>query len=240
MKCSVGECPNPGVARGLCAKHYYRWKANGDPTVTRRPFWGATEDQRFWSKVEKIGPTSVTRPELGRCWIWTAAKVSKGYGNFTLADGSSEGAHRWAYKALVGPIPEGLTLDHLCRVRSCVNPAHLEPCPAVENYQRGDTGGLHHRLKTHCPKGHPYSGDNLYGYMRDGSPRRGCKTCRYEATRKRQESLKKPRLPKTHCPAGHPFNEANTFLLTKPSGTISKVCKVCKRASNERSRSRKR
>jgi hypothetical protein len=74
-----------------------------------------TPTERFWSKVDKSGD----------CWLWTAA-IDKGYGSFTIRRGEKAKAHRYAYQELVGPIPVGLTLDHLCRNRACVNPAHLE------------------------------------------------------------------------------------------------------------------
>jgi hypothetical protein len=73
-------------------------------------------------------------PETG-CWEWQGAKATKGYGLFR-GDGPMVRTHRYSYEHLVGPIPDGLTLDHLCRNRACCNPEHLEPCTAVENIQR--------------------------------------------------------------------------------------------------------
>ena len=81
-------------------------------------------------------------------------------------------AHRVAYGYLVGDIADGLTLDHLCRNRRCINPAHLEPVSAAENTRRGIRWQL---AKTHCPQGHPYAGENLITYP-DGS-RRACRAC---------------------------------------------------------------
>jgi hypothetical protein len=77
-------------------------------------------------------------------------------------------AHRYVYERLVGPIPAGMTLDHLCRNRACVNPAHLEPVTGPENTRRAVA------LQTHCLRGHPLSGPNLY--CRNG--RRHCRECR--------------------------------------------------------------
>lgn len=110
------------------------------------------------------------------CWEWTGATQPNGYGYFhvgSLTDGSDrmEYAHRVVYEALVGPIPEGLTLDHqchnesaceggpLCPHRRCVRPAHLEPASDEENKRRGrHTNG--NARKTHCQRGHPFTPEN--------------------------------------------------------------------------------
>ena len=105
--------------------------------------WSQTEAERFWAKVEKTDS----------CWLWTAAKNDKGYGQFSVGSGLVY-AHRYAYEALVGPIPEGLVIDHLCRVTLCVNPAHLEPVTNLENQRRGFAA---RPMPTHCPKGHEYA-----------------------------------------------------------------------------------
>jgi hypothetical protein len=81
-------------------------------------------------------------------------------------------AHRWAYEYSIGPIPEHLELDHLCRSRNCVNPEHLEAVTHLENMGRGIS---HQKAKTHCPKGHPYSGENLYVAPSNG--KRYCREC---------------------------------------------------------------
>lgn len=106
-----------------------------------------TEQERFWAKVQKIE---------GGCWLWLAGKNNQGYGHFNASP-----AHRVAYEWLVGPIPEGAHLDHLCRVKPCVNPAHLEPVSCRENIMRGCGVAAVNAQKTHCPKGHPLDGDNL-------------------------------------------------------------------------------
>jgi len=130
--------------------------------------------ERFWSKVDKNGPVPAYRPDLGQCWVWTAG-TSKGYGKFW--DGRRSQAHRFSYEMHRGAIPDGLDLDHLCRVRNCVNPDHLEPVTRAENIRRGETGklvGARQRAKTHCPRGHPYSGPNLFV---ETSGARACKAC---------------------------------------------------------------
>lgn len=106
------------------------------------------------------------------CWLWTASLDGAGYSKIRV-DGRLFNAHRWYYEMINGPIPKGLQLDHLCRVRRCVNPDHLEPVTQQENIRRGEGIGVINARKTHCPKGHPYAGDNLI--VRSGS--RGCRTC---------------------------------------------------------------
>lgn len=136
--------------------------------------------ERFWSKVDVRDDDD--------CWLWRAG-TKGGYGQFGIGsrtDGSkrSIGAHRYAYELLVGAVPDGLELDHLCRVRYCVNPAHLEPVTHRENTLRGDTIVARHALTTHCPQGHPYDAQNTRLYQ----GRRYCRTCgntRRNARRKR-------------------------------------------------------
>lgn len=103
------------------------------------------------------------------CWLWLAHCDRNGYGK-AQSGVKSKGmvAHKAVYQILVGQVPEGLTLDHLCRVRNCVNPAHLEPVTLKENVGRGTA-----RCSkiTHCPAGHAYDADNTYAY-------RGARFCR--------------------------------------------------------------
>ena len=124
------------------------------------------------------------------CWLWRGAIVGGGYGQFCVgADAVRRGeprltyAHRFSYEAKFGPIPNGLEIDHLCRVRNCVNPEHLEAVTSHENIRRGESG-KYNREKTHCPKGHPYSGDNLY---RRPNGDRHCRICKRSALREYKE-----------------------------------------------------
>lgn len=105
------------------------------------------------------------------CWLWTAYLDKKGYGRLRW-QGKGCKAHRLVYELLVGPIPAGLQIDHLCRVRNCVNPAHMEPVTLAENVRRGTSGAIN-RTKTHCPKGHEYTADNTYTHK----GKRACKAC---------------------------------------------------------------
>jgi len=111
-------------------------------------------------------------PNTG-CWLWIAGVNPLGYGQFWWS-GRTVTAHRFAYEREVGPIPDGLELDHLCRTRCCVNPAHLEPVTHRENTLRGDTITGRQARQTHCKRGHPLSGPNLYAKP---NGRRQCRTC---------------------------------------------------------------
>ncbi len=128
---------------------------------------------RFWEKVDTAGD----------CWNWTASKTPAGYGRFKI-DGKMKRAHRVAYEMLVGEIPEGLVIDHLCRNTSCVRPDHLEPVTNAENIRRGDTG-KNNAIKTHCKHGHPFDEVNTY-ITSDGW--RQCRACHREGERTRRES----------------------------------------------------
>lgn len=131
--------------------------------------------ERFWEKAQ-INSEG--------CWEWTAGLSGKGYGRFQIGDTSYK-AHRIAYEALVGEIKDGLVIDHLCRVRRCVNPAHMEPVTNRENLRRGD-GGINNLRrgggtpKSHCVNGHPFSGENRAVGSR-GHQR--CRACQREWSR---------------------------------------------------------
>lgn len=143
-------------------------------------------EDRFWSKVNKDAPVPADRPELGPCWLWTGAQAYNGYGFFRA--GPLVRAHRFAYEFFVGPIPEGLQIDHLCRVRNCVNPDHLEPVTGQENHRRGNSGKLE-RERTHCPQGHPYDEANTRWWR---GRNRHCRACDRERHRRFRERAARP------------------------------------------------
>jgi hypothetical protein len=137
--------------------------------------------ERFMAKVHP-------EPNSG-CWLWMGGAKATGYGRFSLPDSTTPIAHRIAYEHFVGPIARGLTLDHLCRVRSCVNPRHLEAVTLQENQHRGfGIPGLNAR-KMSCPQGHRYDVTILAKKGR----RRGCRTCT-RAYYRRYRQLSKLRI----------------------------------------------
>ena len=133
---------------------------------------------RFWRKVDKNGPMPEHRPELGPCWLWIAGLQTDGYGIFRIKKPKWRWAvaHRWSYENFRGAIPFGLTLDHLCRVRLCVNPQHLEPVTNRENILRGIGVTAKNARKTHCKRGHSFDEENIY--HRPGKNGRACRMCR--------------------------------------------------------------
>jgi hypothetical protein len=118
---------------------------------------------RFWNFVIMPGQGE---PCLG-CWKWAGSRNEQGYGGFRTPSGLKK-AHRVAYELAIGPIPDGLVLDHICRRPHCVNPCHLEPVTQAENLRRAAM------QRTCCPQGHPYTPDNTYYYKGKG---RQCRTC---------------------------------------------------------------
>lgn len=142
--------------------------------------------ERFWSKVDKNGPLF----RGTSCWVWIASRDRDGYPHGFLTGYDEERrpilqkAHRYSYETFKGAIPANLQLDHLCRNRACVNPDHLEPVTCKVNIRRGLTGILNSAKarKTHCPRGHPYFGENLI--INSASGARVCRTCTNETNRR--------------------------------------------------------
>ena len=127
-----------------------------------------------------------TRVSPGGCWEWTGCLFTAGYGAI-LVGGKKRSAHRISYELRVGPIPEDKELDHLCRNRACINPAHLEPVTRRENVRRGVSCIAAHMHKTHCKNGHEFTPDNTYKKNRI---HRSCRKCVLAAQARYQQRLK--------------------------------------------------
>lgn len=127
--------------------------------------WGSKDlPDWFWDNV-------TPEPNTG-CWLWLGPSAGSGYGGW-----GTDKAHRVAYALVMGCVPAGKQIDHLCRVTWCCRPDHLEAVTQLENVRRGNAGKLN-AAKTHCPKGHPYEGDNLRVVINDcGRPTRRCLAC---------------------------------------------------------------
>lgn len=133
---------------------------------------------RFWAKVD-------VRPDA--CWEWQGATSgTDGYGRFWIASRLGVLPYRFAYELLVGPIPDGLQPDHVCRNRACVRPDHLEVVTSRENTLRGFGVTAVNAQKTHCAHGHPFEGHNLIIRSCPDGSRRVCRTCANRAAAKRQ------------------------------------------------------
>jgi hypothetical protein len=150
------------------------------------------DENRFCAMVE-VAPTG--------CWLWKGYLDKGGYGHFSCRQlkSRSTSAHRWSYQYFHGDIPAGLQVDHLCRVRNCVNPLHLEAVTQKENCLRGTGFSAKNATKTHCPKGHPYDAANVRLRMTKKGPARHCRKCGSLARtrlkrRRRLERLERARM----------------------------------------------
>lgn len=173
--CALENCLSKCHAKGYCDIHYMRFKRHGDPqgSAMRQAF-----EDRFMDKVDATGDG---------CWEWTAAKEDAGYGIFSIARSRTRRAHRVSYELHVGPIPDGLVIDHLCRNKGCVRPEHLEAVTGAENVRRG-LGGILRVPKSHCRHGHEYTEANKRMVNAGGYPSYTCRTCESLRNDRRREA----------------------------------------------------
>lgn len=183
VHCSIKGCDDPFLAHGWCRKHYTRWYRNGVTDL----YDPAPLIERFMQKVE------ITSGH----WLWLNKPTAQGYGQTLLGLADSAKlfgsparkrvlAHRLSWLLTNGPIPDGLQLDHVCRVKLCVRPElpHLEPVTRRENILRGESPMAVNARKTHCVHGHEYTPENT---VIDGMYRR-CRQCRRDNLRERRQA----------------------------------------------------
>lgn len=199
-QCKIHECGKPVTARGWCNKHYRRWVETGSTdarphhypaTCTapgcERKYLASGWCSLHWSRMKNHGSLELPPQKpvpfedrfwpkvdiTGFCWLWNAATDKAGYGVVNLGGGKVNRAHRVAYELLVGPIPAGLHLDHLCRVRRCLNPDHLEPVTPRVNMARGFAPMAIAARTLTCKRGHSLQD----AYLRPDNGGRQCRAC---------------------------------------------------------------
>lgn len=170
QKCSISGCARNRRKREWCVAHYNRWYRLGDPLATAPLHDPAVIAERFWRQVDTTGGSHA-------CWPWLGHQNGHGYGRFSVAS-KQPVAHRYAYEAVVGEVPPGMVLDHICKTRHCVNPSHLEAVTQDENLARGSRG----RYRQECQRGHTYTEEST-GHDHG---RRYCRIC---ANARRRERL---------------------------------------------------
>lgn len=167
--CEVAGCGRKYEAKGYCTMHYRRYRATGDPEGVKLVMG---DPARRFAALYAVDPSG--------CWPWTGWTDPNGYAKFTTGK-KAHLAHRWSYEQHVGPIPDGLVLDHLCRVRHCVNPEHLEPVLQKVNALRGYGVPALNARKTHCKRGHEFDAANTYIDPTSGA--RQCRRCKADRAR---------------------------------------------------------
>lgn len=169
--CIVDGCGRPQRYKQRCVMHerrLYRYGSDDDPRETL--------EARFLRMALRTSS----------CWLWQGwIDKTTGYAQFSIRS-RNRLAHRWAYQHWVGEIPPGLQLDHLCRVRHCVRPDHLEPVTPRLNVLRGVSHVAENAVKTHCVNGHEFTEENTQVFVREGRQRRRCRACCRDKARVRR------------------------------------------------------
>jgi hypothetical protein len=213
--CAVRDCEKRPYANTVCQMHYWRIRRHG-----RIDNPAKTPEERFWEKVH--------RSET--CWLWTGTRNHGGYGMFKL-DGKNRLAHRVAYEWESGEIRKGLYLDHLCHVRRCVRPSHLEPVTPQVNAHRSDSPVAMNAAKTHCMRGHEFTKENTYTPPK--ANQRHCRTCRREfMSEARSEKPKRKangNTDKTMCKYGHELSGYNLMISPnrRAKSGFQRRCRQC-------------
>lgn len=208
-------CDRPAASRDMCNRHYLRWYKS-TPAAERSPRrrLGLTDLERFYTHVNKMGPVARNRPDLGRCHLWKDGKC-RGYGVF-WAEGTTQRAHVWIYKKIVGPIPPDMPLDHFaCDRTACVNYLHVRPETHQVNVLRSGAVGAKNAAKVKCPAGHDFDEPNT---RINPAGARECLTCKRGQQRRMKQAMRAIRrgylpLPpgSTACPLGHDLSGAGSY-----------------------------
>jgi len=173
--------------RFYCSVKCYREHYDFSGFTKSRKGTGQPPEDRFWPKVDKSSPDG--------CWEWQGYVAPTGYGEFSVNHITPILAHRFSFELLNGPIPPGMCIDHLCRNRKCVNPAHMEVVTTKENVLRGIGRSAENARKTHCLRGHPLFGENLLITNRG---QRYCRICNRESCRRTRSKQKEARIGSTN------------------------------------------
>jgi hypothetical protein len=200
--------------------HQAIWRDPPEETIDLYP--GLTGlPRRILAKIELV-PSG--------CWEWGGYRDRRGYGQARY-DARTCYVHTVIYVATVGPVPDGMELDHLCRNPPCCNPCHLEAVTHLENIRRGEWAPARNARKERCPKGHDYV---------TGTNGRYCPTCRLARRVEVGETSGAGRSEtRNHCIRGHEYTQDNMRILYRPDGRfLQRVCKTCER-ENLRARRRR-
>lgn len=189
-QCSIAGCERPHVAGGWCGMHYRRQRLYGSPLRVARGFVGVGEVKGGGALARLLAYTNhVSGPLATPCWVPRHGTATD-YTQISNDAGVTVMAHRFAYEQFVAPIPEGLELDHLCRVHACCNPAHLEPVTRRENMMRGVPGDP--RRTDLCKWGHSLKDAYV---TKKGA--RHCRPCYRERKRRSRAATKQAGTDRT-------------------------------------------